>query len=525
MNRQQLLEYLQDIEWDNFEVKQAEKELPKSSWETVSAFANTSGGWLVLGVSQQGKKFEITGVEDMEKMEQDLGNTLRSRSKFNTIINPYFKKYNIDVKKVLACFIPSSEVKTVNFNNLINTFIRTGSGDQRASEFEINALYRDQSFGTMSEKTVEGTTVDSLNPSSYKRFRDYLRWRNPDLRYNLMDDDEFNRRLKIVKNDKLTYGGLLFLGKNEEITDLFSDFRVDYLEIPATNYADAEPRYTFRVDEQENLWEYYFVLFQRLRIYVDNPLTIDEMGIGREDTKQADALREALVNLLIHSDYFSPMKPRIRVFTNRIEFENPGMLPRPVEELLKADESLPRNPVLAKFFRIAKLCESAGYGFNRMLEWKKQTGNDVFFETQVDKTKFTFMIDTTIMSKKSGMDIGNSIENDIENSIENDIENDIENSIGNSIENGIENDIENDIENSIGNDIENSIGKLTNNQKKIIENIIHNPYITSKELSKIIGITSDNILVNIAKLKNKGIIRREGADKGGKWIILKTKEI
>jgi ATP-dependent DNA helicase RecG len=90
MNKQQLLEHLQDIEWDNFEVKKAEKELPKSTWETVSAFANTSGGWLVLGVSQQGKKFEITGVEDMEKLEQNLGNTLRSRSKFNTIINPSF---------------------------------------------------------------------------------------------------------------------------------------------------------------------------------------------------------------------------------------------------------------------------------------------------------------------------------------------------------------------------------------------------------------------------------------------------
>ncbi|MDR0427502.1 MAG: winged helix-turn-helix transcriptional regulator, partial [Dysgonamonadaceae bacterium] len=61
----------------------------------------------------------------------------------------------------------------------------------------------------------------------------------------------------------------------------------------------------------------------------------------------------------------------------------------------------------------------------------------------------------------------------------------------------------------------------TNNQKKIIENIISNPYVTSEELSKIVGITSDNIRVNISKLKSKGIIRREGADKGGKWVIIK----
>jgi ATP-dependent DNA helicase RecG len=481
MNKQQLLERLQDIEWDNFEVKTAQTGVPKDVWETVSAFANSSGGWVVFGVSQKQKVFEIVGVEKPEKIETDMLSTLRSKTKFNVKLSPQAKKYKIDGKTVLAFFIPSSDIKPVYFNNIQNTFIRTGSGDQRASEFEINALYRDQSFGTMSEKTVERTSVDSINKASYKRFRDYLKGFNPSLRYNLLDDNEFNRRLKIVKDGKLTYGGLLFLGKNEEISDHFSDFRVDYLEIPATNYANAEPRYTFRIEEQENLWEYYFVLFQRLRIYADNPLTIGEMGIGREDTKQAEALREALVNLLIHSDYFSPMKPRIRVFTNRIEFENPGMLPRPVEELIKTDESLPRNPVLAKLFRVAKLCESAGYGFDKMLEWKKQTGKNVFFETQIDKTKFTFMLD--VIKGESERKSGTKQHR---------------------------------------NNIENNIEKLTGNQKKIIENIIHNPCITSKELSQIIGITSDNILVNIAKLKNRGIILRKGADKGGKWIILKT---
>jgi len=335
-------------------------------------------------------------------MENDMLTTLRSKTKFNVKLSPLAKKYKIEDKTVLAFFIPSSDIKPVYFNNVQNTFIRTGSGDQRASEFEINALYRDQAFGIMSEKSVEGTSANSINKASYNRFREYLKSYNPNLNYNSMENDEFNQRLKIVKDGKLTYGGLLFLGKNATITDHFSDFRVDYLEIPATNYADAEPRYTFRIEEQENLWEYYFVLFQRLRIYANNPLTIGEMGIGHEDTKEIDALREALVNLLIHTDYFSPIKPRIRVFTNRIEFENPGKLPRSVEELMKTDETLPRNPVLAKFFRVAKLCESAGFGFDKMLQWKKQTGNDVFFETTIDKTKFTFMIDIESKKTKSG---------------------------------------------------------------------------------------------------------------------------
>ena len=206
---------------------------------------------------------------------------------------------------------------------------------------------------------------------------------------------------------------------------------------------------------------------------------------GFEDTKELYALREALVNLLIHTDYFSPMKPRIRVFTNRIEFENPGPLPRPVEELLKADESLPRNPVLAKFFRIAKLCESAGYGFDKMLEWKKQTGNDVFFETTLDKTKFTFALETANAISK------NNTETDKKN-------------------------IKTDKKN------EETDKKNEKTDKKILFLMQENPSITILQLSDIIGVSKSAVNQQIIKLRKAEVIRREGADKGGKWIIIKT---
>ncbi|MDR0822657.1 MAG: putative DNA binding domain-containing protein, partial [Endomicrobium sp.] len=383
---------LTDIEWDDFEVKEARKEIPKSAWETVSAFANTAGGWLIFGIAQRNKNFEIVGVEEPEKIESDFVTTLRSHSKFNAIINPECIKYNIDGKTILGFFIPVCENKPIYFNALQNTFIRTASGDQRASEYEINTLYRNQAFGTMSNKPVKGTSIKSFNEDSYKNFRDYLKRMVPDLQYNKLPDTEFNQKLQLVQNGELTYGALLFLGDNDIIQKHFPDFRIDYLEIPGLYYADAQPRYTFRIQEQENLWEYYFVLFQKLRNYADNPLYIGEMGGGYEDDKQIGALREALINMLIHCDYFSPMKPRIRVFNNRIEFENPGAFPRPLSELMKEDVSIPRNPVLAKLFRCAKLCENAGYGFDKMLAWKKETKREVLFESTIDMAKITFML-------------------------------------------------------------------------------------------------------------------------------------
>ena len=47
MDKTELIKKLEDIEWQDFEVKEAKLEIPKNAWDTVSAFSNTAGGWLI----------------------------------------------------------------------------------------------------------------------------------------------------------------------------------------------------------------------------------------------------------------------------------------------------------------------------------------------------------------------------------------------------------------------------------------------------------------------------------------------
>ena len=94
MNKKELILKLQDIEWEDFEVKEAKVEVPKSAWETVSAFANTAGGWLIFGVKKSAKNFEIVGVQNPEKIERDFLTVLRG-DKFNKKIKATAKKYHI----------------------------------------------------------------------------------------------------------------------------------------------------------------------------------------------------------------------------------------------------------------------------------------------------------------------------------------------------------------------------------------------------------------------------------------------
>jgi len=385
MNKTELLQRLQDIEWDDFEVKEARFELPKNIWETVSAFANSAGGWVIP-----------------------------------------------------------------------NTFIRTASGDQRATDSEINALFREQSFGIRSDLTVEGLGFNDLNVGSLMAYRNRVKSQNPQLPYNDFRDVEFCEKLGITKNGILTNGGLLVLGKEDSIRRVFSSFWVDYMEIPGNSYSDAQTRYTFRIQEQENLWEYYNVLIQRLRNYADNPFRMGENGFAYEDNTQLDALREGLVNMLMHADYFSTMHSTIRVFSNRIVFQNPGKFDIDISKLPRNVISKPRNPLIARLFRWAKLAENAGFGFDKMLAWKHK----VEFETYIDYSDVIFNLDENADIKKG-----------------------------------------------------------TENQQLILSSITKNPHITIEELVSVVGIAASKIKENISKLKKKGLIERVGADKGGYWKI------
>ena len=477
MNKVELIQRLGDIEWEDFEVKEARTAVPKSSWETVSSFSNTNGGWIVFGVKQNGKNFEITGVNNPEKIEQDFLTTLNGE-KFNIKISPKSERYRIEDKTVLSFYIPLSKQKPVYYNNLSNTFIRQGSSDRKAQKAEIDAMFRDSSYGTKTTEVISGSSIKYLNQRTISNYRDYMTRFNPDSFYNRVSDTEFLRRTQIIIDGEVTYAGLLMFGKREFIDLVFVDFRIDLLEIPADSYANANPRYTFKLDEQENIWEYYFTLFDRIRTKIDVPFKMSVEGFAIGDSLPLKALREALVNMLTHADYFSPAKPRVRVFTDRLEYFNPGGLPKPLKELMETDVSLPRNPVLAKLFRSVKLAESAGFGFDKiMLGWKEyNTKQPPLFNPSFDYTILTFYL-----LKTENPNTYQSKEKSKEKSRE-------------------------------------------KSKEKILKLIMKNSRITIKELSDKIGLSVAGIEKNIKILKESGLLRRVGPDKGGYWEIVTDEE-
>ena len=477
MTKEELVTRLRDIEWDDFEVKAAKSELPKNIWETVSAFSNCSGGWIVLGVKQLGKSFEVSGVDNIEKLEQDFFGTLRSK-KFNVPLFATLHRYEIDGKNIIAFYIPSSEVKPVYFGSLENTFIRMGSGDQRATQQEIMSMIRDQSFGVQSQKSIPDTNIDMLNRDALADFRGEVRHWGLVSHLDSVSDEEFCKGVGITDHfGQLTFGGLIMLGKNPYTFNFVPTFCADYVEIPGVGVEAMTNNYTYRIPEQQNLWEASRVILRRLRTLVNTPMVgINERGQSVEDFSEYNILREAMANQMAHADHFSPRRSCIHVFDDRIEFLNPGGMPMPLDVMENSFESQPRNPVIAKLFRLAHLSENLGYGLRKLKRWQEITGRPMHIETTINSVKVTFDFQT----RESGTsDVAKNVAK---------------------------------------NDAKNVAKNLTERQQQIMTLISKNPQTTRAEIASVIGVSAKTIERELVTLSE--IVHYVGSKKGGHWEII-----
>ena len=135
-----------------------------------------------------------------------------------------------------------------------------------------------------------------------------------------MSDEEFCQRVGITDNEgQLTYGGLIMLGEAPHTFTYVPTFCSDYVEVPGSGPDAMKNRYTYRIPEQQNLWEATRIILRRVRTLVNTPMIgINENGQSVEDHSEYNILREALVNQMAHADHFSPQRSCIRVFDDRI---------------------------------------------------------------------------------------------------------------------------------------------------------------------------------------------------------------
>ena len=379
---------LMDIgENSEIEFKKAKNSVPKDLWETYSAMANTNGGTIVLGVEERfdkDEKFDISGVESVEKMLKDFWSTINgNKVSKNILMEENVEVININHKKVIKIEVPRASYIDkpiyLNSNPYNGTYKRNYEGDYKCSQDEVNAMFRDASEKGFDSSILEYYDMDDLDMPTVNRYRNRFSVINLNHAWHNLSDEEFLIQLGAMDKDRktkkvwLTVAGLLMFGKSVSIRSYFPYFDLDYLKMVDV---DEDLRYNerFTIDGrwESNLFNFFTVVINKLS--EDIPIPFKLNGITRiDDTPVHRAIREAFVNAIVHGDYSVQGTLRIKKFKDRFEFYNPGCLKIPVADIYKGGTSKCRNPFIQKMFRMIGFGENIGSGFFKILKaWKEQ---------------------------------------------------------------------------------------------------------------------------------------------------------
>ena len=183
MDWNELAEKLNGYEWNDVEFKKALEHCPKDAYPTVSAFANTAGGWLVFGVQEKDGQFEILGVQKVPQIETEFLSTLHQKGKISYLPAVREGKPSDGTRTVLTFFIPEAprEAKPVYLDGDIRkSFIRRGSGDQHCTEEEIRTFLREAAPQRYDSELLLLEVNDCFDEEAIRWYRAQWQLRNPD---------------------------------------------------------------------------------------------------------------------------------------------------------------------------------------------------------------------------------------------------------------------------------------------------------------------------------------------------------
>ena len=388
------------------EVKKAEGGLPNSLWDTYSSFANCYGGVIILGVKEnEDGSWDTTGLKDAAKLKRNFWNTINNRKKvsFNLLKDDDIEIYSMnntdDVIMVIYVPIAKREQKPIFINDDLfgGTFRRNWEGDYHCTRLQVKTMLRDQAEETMDMDVLDEARIEDLNMDSIRGYRNSHKAFKPGHPFERLDDNEYLRVIGaagVSKEDKKlhpTAAGMLMFGNEYDIVRYFPDYFLDYRENP-----DTVIRWTDRLQSSSgewsgNLFDFYFRIYNKISKDIKVPFRMQD-GFRVDDTPVHRALREALANCIINTDFYGKYGIIIIKDDNTLILENPGYIRIGKEQMRRGGISDPRNKSLMKMFNMIDIGEHAGSGVPNIFNvWEDEGWVEPIIEEnfEPDRTSLT----------------------------------------------------------------------------------------------------------------------------------------
>ncbi len=361
-------------------------QLPKEFWPTYSAFANTHGGIILLGIREKLGRFSLQGIIDPQRIITDLFNTINNPQKVsvNLLTDQHISTITLEGKTLIQVEVPAAHRKQkpvfLNGNPLKgNTYRRLQEGDRPCDDETVKRMLAEQLEDERDARILTGFDMSDIDKESLLVFRQMLRDAKPGHPWLELMDKEFLQRLKGWRKDRqsgeegLSIAGLLMFGHWDAIQDGLPHYFVDYQERPE---ARAELRWVDRLIPDGtwsgNIFDFYRRVYRKLITDLKVPFTLKD-GQRLEDTPVHVAIREALVNALVHADYSGRVSVLVVKRPDMFGFRNPGNMRIPVLQAIHGGESDCRNKLIHQMFLMIGLGERAGSGVPKIYSgWGSQ---------------------------------------------------------------------------------------------------------------------------------------------------------
>lgn len=372
----------------SLEYKEALWKIPDSIWESVSAFANTDGGLIILGVAEDKNDgtLSVTGVIDSSKMITDLLNTQAS----NKLSEKVITEDNIQVKQsgefeIIEIYVPKAPItkRPVYLDGDYNkTYIREKDSDREVTDDELRLFLR-ESDTDIDGELLDFVTIDDFNLVDIKNYQALVAESQNDAEIIEQSPSDFLKEIGLAVIDrtkaerpiKFNKASLLLFGKNEAILSFFPNFFLDFIIEKDLTTGEFDDRIYTANDREHphNIYAFFNEVRTKLNATISNKFEVNSDGTRKDSgEKLKRALREALVNVVVHADYAAREQIKIVAHKDFIIFKNPGEMRVTRQEFISGRNSVARNPKIFNVFMLAKLGEHTGIGGKNIFKSAQQ---------------------------------------------------------------------------------------------------------------------------------------------------------
>jgi ATP-dependent DNA helicase RecG len=327
---------------------------------SLVAFANTSGGEIIFGVNDKG---EIVGLENIDTLGKFIDNV--SRDKCVPAVTVLPEKMEIGGKTLLVVNIPQGDERPYSTNRGVHD-IRTFSGQRQASREELLRIFQSAQSLFYEENPVTRAELTALDYSYFEHF--LMRAYGKKMEDFGVSKEQLLANLRLAKDGHPTIAGVLLLGRDPQA--LLPYAQINAAQFPGTDVVDAPAD---RKDITGKLADQLENAMRFLNVHLRVRHEIKGIEPERFPELPEEALRETLVNALLHRDYTIRGPIRLLVFQDRVEVHSPGKPPNTVDvETMRLGTHVPRNPILLSHFAKLGYVTSLGTGVPRVIRLVSQ---------------------------------------------------------------------------------------------------------------------------------------------------------